>query len=117
MLVLAITTVFLAGLMVAEPRSCTASASAGARSTGGAVPGDDSGTAAHRAALTAVVPALRSASITQPGPHGLSDALYAYASAANNNGSAFASFGAATAYQNVALGIVMMLGRFVPAAS
>ncbi|MDQ1248174.1 MAG: potassium-transporting ATPase potassium-binding subunit, partial [Actinomycetota bacterium] len=66
------------------------------------------------AALTTVIPALRSAAITQPGPHGLSDVLYAYASAANNNGSAFASFGAASTYQNLTLGVVMLLGRFVP---
>ena len=49
-----------------------------------------------------------------PGPHGLSEILYAYASAANNNGSAFAGFGANTAYQNTALGVAMLFGRFVP---
>ena len=49
-----------------------------------------------------------------PGPHGLSEILYAYASASNNNGSAFAGFGANTDYQNIALGLAMMLGRFVP---
>jgi K+-transporting ATPase ATPase A chain len=38
--------------------------------------------------------------------------LYAYASAAANNGSAFAGFGADTAYHNIALAIVMLLGRF-----
>ncbi|ROP44658.1 potassium-transporting ATPase subunit KdpA [Pseudokineococcus lusitanus] len=66
------------------------------------------------AALTAGVPALTDASVQDAGPHGLSEVLYAYASAANNNGSAFAGFGAATTYQNTALGLVMLVGRFVP---
>ncbi len=66
------------------------------------------------AALTAGVPGLREASVQDPGPHGLSEILYAYASTANNNGSAFAGFGAATTYQNITLGVIMLLGRFVP---
>ncbi len=66
------------------------------------------------AAVTAAVPALREASVQDPGAHGLSEILYAYASAANNNGSAFAGFGAATTYQNTVLGLVMLAGRFVP---
>jgi K+-transporting ATPase ATPase A chain len=66
------------------------------------------------AAVTAATPALRDASVQDPGPHGLTEILYAYASAANNNGSAFAGFNAATDYQNVVLGIVMLLGRFIP---
>ncbi|MCB2178039.1 MAG: potassium-transporting ATPase subunit KdpA [Actinomycetales bacterium] len=66
------------------------------------------------AALTAGIPALRDASVLNPGPHGLSEVLYAYASTANNNGSAFAGFGADTVYQNVALGLTMLAGRFVP---
>jgi len=52
--------------------------------------------------------------VSQTGPHGLSEVLYAYASASNNNGSAFAGFNASTDYQNVVLGVVMLLGRFVP---
>jgi K+-transporting ATPase ATPase A chain len=66
------------------------------------------------AAVTAATPGLVDASVQDPGPHGLSEILYAYASTANNNGSAFAGFGANTPYQNVALGLVMLLGRFVP---
>ena len=66
------------------------------------------------AALTAGVPALREASLQDSGAHGLSEVLYAYASASNNNGSAFAGFGAATDYQNTALGLCMVFGRFVP---
>ena len=66
------------------------------------------------AALTAGSEELAAASIQDPGAHGLSEILYAYASASNNNGSAFAGFGAATVYQNTALGLAMLLGRFVP---
>ncbi|MFS0700223.1 potassium-transporting ATPase subunit KdpA [Cellulomonas sp. 179-A 4D5 NHS] len=66
------------------------------------------------AATTAATPALVEASVQDPGAHGLSEILYAYASATNNNGSAFAGFGAATVYQNTALGVGMLLGRFVP---
>jgi K+-transporting ATPase ATPase A chain len=66
------------------------------------------------AAATAGIPSLAAASIQDPGPHGLSEVLYAYASASNNNGSAFAGFNAATDYQNVALGVVMLLGRLLP---
>ncbi|WP_024285543.1 potassium-transporting ATPase subunit KdpA [Cellulomonas sp. KRMCY2] len=66
------------------------------------------------AAITAAVPSLAEASIQEAGAHGLSETLYAYASAANNNGSAFGGFAAGTPYQNTALGLAMMFGRFVP---
>lgn len=66
------------------------------------------------AAITAGTPALVDASVQDPGAHGLSEILYAYASATNNNGSAFAGFGAGTPYQNTALGLGMLFGRFVP---
>lgn len=66
------------------------------------------------AAITAGTPSLVEASVQDPGTHGLSEILYAYASASNNNGSAFAGFGAGTLYQNTALGLAMLFGRFVP---
>ena len=66
------------------------------------------------AAITAGVPSLRTAALLNTGPHGLSEILYAYASVGNNNGSAFAGFGAATTFQNTALGLGMLFGRFVP---
>jgi len=65
-------------------------------------------------AITAAVPSLTEASVQDPGAHGLSEILYAYASASNNNGSAFAGFAAGTPYQNTALGLAMMFGRFIP---
>lgn len=53
-------------------------------------------------------------SILNPGVHGLSEVLYAFTSGANNNGSAFAGLTADTYWLNSALGVVMILGRFVP---
>ena len=52
------------------------------------------------------------ASILNPGPHGLSEVLYAFTSGANNNGSAFAGLAADTPFYDAALGAVMLLGRF-----
>jgi len=51
-------------------------------------------------------------SITNPGPHGLSQILYAYTSGTGNNGSAFAGFGAAIPYHNLMIAFAMLLGRF-----
>jgi potassium-transporting ATPase potassium-binding subunit len=52
------------------------------------------------------------AGVANPGPHGFSEILYAFSSAANNNGSAFAGLSANTTFYNTALGISMFLGRF-----
>jgi K+-transporting ATPase ATPase A chain len=54
------------------------------------------------------------ASMLNSGPHGLSEVLYAFTSASNNNGSAFAGIGVNTVFYNTALGVCMLLGRFVP---
>lgn len=51
-------------------------------------------------------------SIQDPGPHGLSEVLYAFASAANNNGSAFAGLDAATPWMATTQGVAMLGGRF-----
>lgn len=53
------------------------------------------------------------ASIRNSGPHGLSEVVYAYTSAANNNGSAFGGLDAATPWYNTTLGIAMLIGRFL----
>jgi len=53
------------------------------------------------------------AGIANPGPHGFSEILYAFSSAANNNGSAFAGLTVNTPFYNILLGIAMWLGRFV----
>lgn len=52
------------------------------------------------------------AGVFNPSAHGFSEILYAFSSAANNNGSAFAGLGANTPFYNVMLGIAMLLGRF-----
>ena len=52
------------------------------------------------------------AGIANPGAHGFSEILYAFTSAANNNGSAFAGLSANTPFYNVMLGIAMWFGRF-----
>ena len=54
------------------------------------------------------------ASILNPGPHGLTEIMYAFASEANNNGSAFAGLTTNTPWYNTLGGIVMLLGRFAP---
>jgi K+-transporting ATPase ATPase A chain len=53
-------------------------------------------------------------SLNNQGPHGLSEIFYAYSSASNNNGSAFAGLNANTVFYNLTLGFAMLLGRFVP---
>jgi K+-transporting ATPase ATPase A chain len=62
-------------------------------------------------ALAATVPAALAA-VQDPGPHGLSEILYAYSSATGNNGSAFGGFGAALPFHTTLQGIAMQLGRF-----
>ena len=63
---------------------------------------------------TAVAVSLKagSSAVANPGPHGLSEILYAFSSAAGNNGSAFAGLGVNTHFWNIALGIVMLASRF-----
>lgn len=69
-------------------------------------------------ALSFALPGVRedveSTSIWNPGIHGMSEVLYAFTSASNNNGSAFAGLTANTPWFNIALGVAMLLGRFVP---
>lgn len=62
-------------------------------------------------AISAMLPAAV-ASIGTAGPHGLSEILYAYTSAAGNNGSAFGGLTGNTPWYNTTLGIAMLLGRF-----
>lgn len=64
-------------------------------------------------AFAIALPAER-AGMANTGPHGLSEVLYAFTSAANNNGSAFAGLSANTTWYNTALGLAMLFGRFLP---
>lgn len=63
-------------------------------------------------AATSVVLDSALTSVQDPGPHGLSEVLYAFSSAANNNGSAFAGLSAATPWYDTTLGLAMLVGRF-----
>jgi potassium-transporting ATPase potassium-binding subunit len=65
------------------------------------------------AAVTMALPGERAAMLNS-GPHGLSEVLYAFTSAANNNGSAFAGLSGNTVWYNTALGLAMVFGRFLP---
>ncbi len=65
------------------------------------------------AAVTVLMPNLGLSSLANHGPHGLSEILYAYASATGNNGSAFMGLNANTHWYNYSLGIAMFVGRFM----
>jgi len=64
-------------------------------------------------AIAMALPGERAA-MANSGPHGLSEVLYAFTSAANNNGSAFAGLSGNTVWWNTALGLAMAFGRFLP---
>ncbi|OOK78740.1 K+-transporting ATPase, A subunit [Mycobacterium kansasii] len=64
-------------------------------------------------AVAMALPGARAA-MANTGPHGLSEVLYAFTSAANNNGSAFAGLAVNTVWYNTALGLAMLFGRFLP---
>jgi K+-transporting ATPase ATPase A chain len=63
-------------------------------------------------AAIAVVSPLGRAGMANPGAHGFSEVLYAFSSAGNNNGSAFAGLGANTPFYNTALGFAMLFARY-----
>ena len=60
----------------------------------------------------AVLTVAGKAGISNPGPHGFSEVLYAFSSAGNNNGSAFAGISANTVFYNTCLGISMFFARY-----
>ncbi|MBF6336072.1 potassium-transporting ATPase subunit KdpA [Nocardia abscessus] len=114
MLILAVITVFVAGLMVGRtpeylgkkitPREVKLAASYFLISPLIVLVGT---------AAALAMPGQR-AGMLNSGPHGLSEVLYAFTSAANNNGSAFAGLTGNTEWYNTALGLAMLLGRFLP---
>ena len=116
MVILAIVAVFLAGLMVGRTPEYL-----------GKKIGREEITLVALAVLTmpavvllgsavAVVTPAGLAGPLNPGAHGLSEIVYAFASAGNNNGSAFAGLSAGTPFYNTLLGVAMLVGRFVPIA-
>jgi K+-transporting ATPase ATPase A chain len=64
-------------------------------------------------AVSLLMPNIGLGSLSNHGPHGLSEVLYAYASAAGNNGSAFAGLNANTNWYNYSLAVTMFFGRFM----
>ena len=64
-------------------------------------------------AISVLSPVFGLSALTNQGPHGLSEILYAYTSATGNNGSAFAGLSANTRWYNITLGIAMFAGRFL----
>ncbi|MEZ0051505.1 K+-transporting ATPase ATPase A chain [Mycobacterium sp. MAA66] len=114
MLVLAVITVFVAGLMVGRtpeylgkkinPREIKLAASYFLVTPLIVLTGT---------AVAMALPGERAA-MANVGPHGLSEVLYAFTSAANNNGSAFAGISVNTVWYNTALGLAMLIGRFLP---
>ena len=114
MLVLAVITVFVAGLMVGRtpeylgkkvtPREIKLAASYFLVTPLLVLTGT---------AVAMAMPGQR-AGMLNSGPHGLSEVLYAFTSAANNNGSAFAGLSVNTDWYNTALGLAMLFGRFLP---
>ena len=114
-LVLAVIAVFLAGLMVGRTPEYLCK-KLGRREIGTAV--------ISILAMPTVVllgagaalaqPGRLQAALGNPGAHGLSEVLYAYASAGNNNGSAFAGLTVTSPFFQSTLGLAMLLGRFVP---
>jgi K+-transporting ATPase ATPase A chain len=65
------------------------------------------------AAISAVSPSFGTSQLNNPGPHGLSEMLYAFTSGTGNNGSAFAGISANTLWYNTTIGIAMLVGRFM----
>jgi potassium-transporting ATPase potassium-binding subunit len=63
-------------------------------------------------AISSVSPDFGTSSVFNPGPHGLSEMLYAYSSATANNGSAFGGISVNTRWYNTTLGLAMLFGRF-----
>ncbi len=114
MLILAIITVFIAGLMVGRtpeylgkkitPREIKLAATYFLITPLIVLTGT---------AVAMAMPGQR-AGMLNSGPHGLSEVLYAFTSAANNNGSAFAGLSVNTDWYNTALGLAMVFGRFLP---
>ncbi|WP_432522249.1 potassium-transporting ATPase subunit KdpA [Kineococcus sp. SYSU DK006] len=113
-LVLAIITVFVGGLMVGRTPEFLGNKIRQREITLAAL----YTLATPFALLTGVAIALSSeatrSAVLNPGPHGLSEVLYAFTSAANNNGSAFAGISVNTPFYNTALGLAMLIGRFLP---
>ncbi|MFI7434950.1 potassium-transporting ATPase subunit KdpA [Micromonospora haikouensis] len=113
MLVLAVLTVFVAGLMVGRTPEYVGK-KIGAREIKLASLFFLVTPALVLAGTAAAFATGNNSTALNAGPHGLSEVLYAFTSASNNNGSAFAGITVGTPWWNTALGLCMLLGRFLP---
>jgi K+-transporting ATPase ATPase A chain len=114
MLVLAVITVFVAGLMVGRTPEYLKKKIGGREMKFASLYFLTTPTfVLVGAGLAMALPGER-ASMLNTGAHGFSEVLYAFTSAANNNGSAFAGISVDTSWYNTALGIVMLGARFIP---
>jgi K+-transporting ATPase ATPase A chain len=112
MLIFAIIAVFIAGLMVGRtPEYLGKKVEAFETKMASLVILIPAATVLVCTAIAVILPSAV-ASMSNPGAHGFSQALYAFSSAANNNGSAFAGLNANTNFYNTATGIAMLLGRY-----
>lgn len=112
MLVFAIVAVFVAGLMVGRtPEYLGKKIEAFEMKMAVLVLLVPAATILVGTAVAVAIPSGRAA-IGNPGPHGFTEALYAFTSAAGNNGSAFAGLSANTDFYDIALGVAMFAGRF-----
>ena len=116
MLILAIVTVFVAGLMVGRTPTYLG------KRIGGTQMKFVAGYLLVTPALVLLgtgaallVPSARDA-VLNSGPHALAEIIYAFGSASNNNGSAFGGLGANTNFYNIGLGLCMLVGRLLPIA-
>ncbi|MEW2328613.1 potassium-transporting ATPase subunit KdpA [Micromonospora chersina] len=113
LLILAVITVFVAGLMVGRTPEYVGK-KIGAREIKLASMYFLVTPALVLAGTAAAFATGNSSTALNVGPHGLSEVLYAFTSASNNNGSAFAGITVNTPWWNTALGLCMLLGRFLP---
>jgi K+-transporting ATPase ATPase A chain len=113
MLVLAVVTVFVAGLMVGRTPEYLGKKIGGREIKFASLYFLTTPTLVLAGAAAAFATGNNSTALNT-GPHGLSEVLYAFTSAANNNGSAFAGITVNTNWWNTALGLAMGLGRFLP---
>ncbi len=113
LLILAVITVFVAGLMVGRTPEYLGK-KIGAREIKFASLYFLITPALVLIGVAAAIATGNSSTALNVGPHGFSEVLYAFTSAANNNGSAFAGITVNTPWWDTALGLAMLLGRFLP---
>ncbi|MFG1953902.1 potassium-transporting ATPase subunit KdpA [Micromonospora sp. NPDC048830] len=113
LLILAVTTVFVAGLMVGRTPEYIGK-KIGAREIKLASLYFLVTPALVLIGAAAAVATGNNSTALNTGPHALSEVVYAFTSASNNNGSAFAGITVSTPWWNTALGLCMLLGRFLP---